>query len=247
MGCVWSEDWWSTIATPSALAMPSQRGEAKEREEGRDKHWVGSVQNDHLPFATQPSVVEDTSLEQSEESWSPSSMQSTCLSSLLPADLGFLHGPEVGIINHVLFSVAAARQGCILLQHWRILLLSAWIILPDKTINNQLRQSSIGKHELWSLQTTRQLWPTGFNHEQHRGGQALISNRSRSLGEQHKIPEKHSLSNAGVRASSYSGCNFNAHKALCHQPNHGKEQWQFVSHLHQCKRGINTPQIYQIL
>lgn len=59
--------------------------------------------------------------------------------SLLPADFGFLHGPQVGIVDDVLLPVPAACQGAVLLQHRGVLLLRSCIILaqPKTTIKKQ--------------------------------------------------------------------------------------------------------------
>lgn len=49
--------------------------------------------------------------------------------SLLPADLGFLHGAQVGVIDEALLPVPAPRQGGVLLQHRGVLLFSSRVIL----------------------------------------------------------------------------------------------------------------------
>lgn len=49
--------------------------------------------------------------------------------SLLPADLGFLHRAQVGVVDEVLLPVPAPRQGGVLLQDRGVLLLGARVIL----------------------------------------------------------------------------------------------------------------------
>lgn len=49
--------------------------------------------------------------------------------SLLPADLGFLHRAQIGVIDDVLFPVPAPRQGGVLLQDRGVLLLGSRVIL----------------------------------------------------------------------------------------------------------------------
>lgn len=49
--------------------------------------------------------------------------------SLLPADLGFLHGAQVGVIDEALLPVPAPRQGGVLLQDRGVLLLGSRVIL----------------------------------------------------------------------------------------------------------------------
>lgn len=55
--------------------------------------------------------------------WTPAS------DSLLPADLGLLHGPQIRVIDDVLLPIPASRQGGVLLQDRGVLLLGSRILL----------------------------------------------------------------------------------------------------------------------
>ena len=61
--------------------------------------------------------------------WMGRALCTPASNSLLPADLGFLHRPQIGVIDDTLLPVSAPRQGGVLLQNRGVLLLGSRIIL----------------------------------------------------------------------------------------------------------------------
>lgn len=61
--------------------------------------------------------------------WPEKPLCTPASNSLLPANLGFLHGSQVGVIDDVLLAIPASRQGGVVLQDRGVLLLGSRILL----------------------------------------------------------------------------------------------------------------------
>lgn len=118
-GTAAGQEGWSLQDAPPPRYKRYMREARTERRENTSSHQSSSPRG----FGPSGEGVERAPRVAGEALSAPAS------NSLLPADLGFLHGPQVGVIDDALLPVPAPRQGGVLLQDGGVLLLGSRIIL----------------------------------------------------------------------------------------------------------------------